>query len=410
MPGERFERFRPGRPDDIGAIAELARHSFPQRDRVGWEACLAENPMITADATWVAEDDGRIVGSCLLLRLTQWISGVRIPTMGLGLVSIAPTHRRTGVGGRMVRAGLRHARDRGDLASALYPFRVGYYGALGYGLAGEAHEYVVPPRALRDDETRARVRQVGSDGDRHAVREVYARAAARETGLLDRTERMWAHILGADDGTAVVYREADGRPTGYAIVRYRMDPPRALEVDERVWLTPAARAALLAWLGSMADQWERIVYRAHPDEHFELALTEPRLLERGGGWKLWFPSATLLRGPMFRLLDVRGALLARRYAHGSPLSVAFAVADPVLAENRTTVSIRIEDGRAAPAVAAQAAVRVTTDISTLSRVFIGDLRHSAAVASGVAAVEPEGAVGDLDAAFELPRPWTFDRF
>jgi predicted acetyltransferase len=51
----------------------------------------------------------------------------------------------------MVREAFRHSLERGDLASALYPFRVTFYERLGYGLAGEVLQYQLPPESLPDD-------------------------------------------------------------------------------------------------------------------------------------------------------------------------------------------------------------------------------------------------------------------
>ena len=58
-----------------------------------------------------------------------------------------------------------------DVASALFPFRAAFYDGLGYGLAGEAHQYQVPPMLLPDDKTeRKRVQLVDGDDDEAAMR------------------------------------------------------------------------------------------------------------------------------------------------------------------------------------------------------------------------------------------------
>lgn len=418
MPAERFETFRPARPDEIDEIATVVSHSFPapSRGRAWWRDYLSHGPHGGPEALWVAEEEGRIVASCLLLSLTQWVAGAALPLMGLGVVTTAPTHRRRGLAGRLIASGLRQARERGDLGSALYPFRIGYYSGLGYGLAGEAHQYMVPPTCLPDSpEERLRVRLVRTPEDRALLRKVYARGIRLQTGQVSRSEHAWGYVLDGDDRAAVLYVSAEGEPEGYAIVRYRADlpvPERFLDVEERLWLTPSARDGIYAWLSSMGDQWPNVAYRAHPDEPFGDRIAEPRLpLGTGAGWNLWFPSATLLRGPMFRLLNVPAALTRRNYARSDDLEVTLEVDDPQLPDNAGHWQLRIARGRATVEQGSGGgAGTLSLHVRALSRIFIGAITVSEALGQGAARLDRSRLARDLDAVFEVPRPWTFERF
>lgn len=413
------ETFRLARPDEVAEIAVLESHSFPSptRGREWWESFLGDGPHGGVESLWVGEEEGRLVAACQLFRLRQWIGGVALPVMGLGAVAIAPTHRRRGLAGRLLAAGFEHARARGDVASALYPFRISYYRGLGYGLAGEAHQFQFPPRALPDAPgERIRVNLARGDEDFAAMRAVYEDAARAWTGQFQRTERSWRKAWGGDDQCAVVYRGESGEAEGYAIVRYRADLPlttRFLEVEECVWLSPGARRGLYAWLASLGDQWREVVYRAHPDEGFAEWLQEPRLPPLSApGWGLWFPSATLLRGPMFRLLDVPGALRLRSLVGEPEVTLALTVDDAQLAPNRGPWRVRLRGGRmhVEPLGSGGVDASLTLSVEILSRVFIGALGFREAVAGGGAALDPPELTSLLDAAFAVPRPWTFDRF
>jgi predicted N-acetyltransferase YhbS len=278
------ETFRPARPDEIDDVARLEAHSFPAPDRghEWWEDFLLNGPHGGIEALWAAEERGRLVGACQLLWMRQWIGGVSMPVMGLGSVAIAPTHRKRGLATRLLIAGFEHARERGDVGSVLYPFRASFYEGLGYGLAGEAHQYQVPPSLLPDDkQERMRVRMVDGEDDEAAMRAIYREAAQRlQTGQLDRTERNWRQSWKRDDLAAVLYWGESGEAEGYAIVRYRADLPidrRFIELEERVWLSLPAQRGIYAWLSSLGDQWREVVYRAHPEEGFGDRLSEPRL-------------------------------------------------------------------------------------------------------------------------------------
>jgi predicted acetyltransferase len=411
-------RFRPGHADDVAAAARIVNHSFVGRSVAEFEALLADGPWSGVESLWIGEDDGRPAAVCQLHPLRQWIGGAALPVAGVGTVAVSPAHRRRGLAARMLESGLRFARERGDVATALYPFRVSYYAQLGYALVGEARQYRLAPQALPDAPAeRQRIRLVDGDDEERAMKAVYALGARRETGQLLRSEHSWQRVWGSDDRAAAVYYGDDGEPEAYAIVRTRADLPpteRFLEVEERMWLDAAGQRAIYAWLGSLGDQWRELVYRAHPDERFEERIAEPRLPQDSApGWNLWFPSATLLRGPMFRLLDVVGAFERRSLVPGArPVALRLHVEDRVLPENhgpwrvwmgRHSVEVEARDSGTVDA-------ELRTDIATLSRIYIGDLSASTAVALGAATIDREEVLPRLDSMLRLPRPWMFDRF
>lgn len=412
------ETFRLGRIEDAAPAARLITHSFVGRSAAEMEEHLVRGPWSGVESLWLAEEDGRLVAACQLHPLRQWIGGVAMAVAGVGTVAVAPTHRRRGLAGRMLAAGLQRAHERGDVATALYPFRAAYYAQLGYALVGEARQYRLAPYALPDaPEERARVRLVeGEEGER-AMKAVYAAAARRENGHLERTDRSWLRVWnGEPEQAAVVYYGESGDAEAYAIVRYRTDLPpaaRFLDVEERMWLTDAGQRALYGWLASLGDQWRELVYRAHPDELFDQRIAEPRLpAESAPGWRLWFPAATLMRGPMFRLLDVPGALHRRTLEPAEPVALRVEVRDALLPQNRGPWRVRMAEGgcevEAHEAGAADGTL--AADIGTISRLYIGDLAVGDAVRLGLATLDRPELAARLDAALRLPRPWMFDRF
>jgi predicted acetyltransferase len=412
------ETIRLGRLEDVGPAARLITHSFVGRTVAEMEDHLLRGPWSGVESLWVAEDAGRLAAACQLHPLRQWIGGVAMPVMGVGTVAVGPTYRRRGLAGRMLAAGLHHAYERGDIATALYPFRAAYYAQLGYALVGEARQYRLAPQALPDAPAdRARVRLVETDDDERAMKVVYAAAVRRQGGQLERTERSWQRVWsGEPDGAAVVHYTETGDPDAYAVVGYRTDArtgARYLDVEEQVWLSDEGQRAIYGWLASLGDQWQEILYRAHPDELFDQRIAEPRLPAGSApGWRLWFPAATLLRGPMFRLLDVPGALHRRTLARAEPVTLRIEVQDALLPQNRGPWRVQMADGGCAVDANGDGAADATlaTDIGTLSRIYIGDLAVSDAVRLGFATIDVPQVARRADAAFHLPRPWMFDRF
>jgi len=409
------ERFRFAREDELPHLATLVGHSFIGRTQEKLEEMLGRGPLGGLEVLWVGEEeDGRVTAACHLLRLEQYFGGSSLPMMGLALVAVSPARRRRGLARRLVAAGLRESRERGDALSALYPFRITFYEGLGYGLAGSADQFLIAPSQLPDAPERQRVELVEGEDGRAAVREVYDRWAPTQNGQLARADGNWRRVWDYASAAAL-YRGPDDAPEGYAILRYPADVPpadRSLEVEEQAWLTPGARRGIHAWLGSLGDQWSRIAYRAHPDEGFAEVVREPRLATGGAGWGLWFPSATRMAGPMLRLLDIDAAWRARAVTPHANLTIALEVTDDDVAENAGSWRFRLENGRVGVERSAADGVDLTLRLSirTLSRIYAGSLAPSVAVEHGLAEADRTDRLGVLDAALRTVRPWTFDRF
>jgi predicted acetyltransferase len=405
--------------DDVPVVARLLAHSFPAihaQPQEWWEQNLA-TPWYggTPETTLlVGELGGRIVAACQLHPMQQWIGGEAFAMCGIGSVGISPVHRRRHYGAALVTEALRIARERGDIVSALYPFRSTFYRNLGWGQADEAQQFHIEPQLLPDSPERVRVELLETDDARADALSLYGEWCRTQTGQLERNASLWSRICEERDQVLAGYRNEDGRLEGYALALYRTEvgsATRFLEVDELVWTTPAARRGLYGWLGSMGDQWRGVVLRALPSHRLADWISEPRL-PRGSApvWRLWAPAATLMMGTMFRLLHVERAWTQRRIERGgTAFSAIIDVADAQLPDNSGTWRLRFEDGR----VLVEKAARepdVRTDISTLSRIFIGALPASAAHTAGLLECSRTELLPRLDAVLALPEPWTFDRF
>jgi predicted acetyltransferase len=395
----------------------MIAHSFPGADRPpDWWRTQLERPVYGggADTLFIGTDGGRATAALQLHPLRQWIAGEKLACAGVGTVSIAPTHRRRGLGRQLMEAALHAARERGDVVSALYPFRMDFYQRLGYGQAGEALQYQVPPHTLPDAPERERVELLDTLDAQQQALALYNAWVVTQTGQLERGPHMWAQLCAPHDRALAGWRGESGQLEGYALVIYRSDLPsreRYLEVDELIWTTAAARRALYGWLGSLGDQWRQLVLRALPSQRLGDWLSEPRL-PRGAApsWRLWAPAATLLMGPMLRLLDVRTAWEGRRIEAGPALTVGLELADAQIPENAGRWRLTLDAGRVAVDRVGETELTLRTDIATLSRIFAGATSTSAALGAGLIECDRAERLPAIDAMLALPDPWTFDRF
>ena len=408
-------QYRFAQPDEIPNIARLVAHSFIGRSAEWWTEQLRDPPHGGGAETLLVGYDGkRAVAALQLHPLRQWVAGAVLRTAGVGSVSVSPTYRQRGIAGDLLKHALRAALERGDVASALYPFRKSFYQKSGYGLAGEAVQYLVGPEDLPASEDRRRVELLETDQELTEVQLLYTEWIKTQNGHIERTARDWARLTATADRGLVGYRNHEGELEGYAFVGYRGDlplPKRYLDVEELVWTTPEARAGLYGWLASMGDQWERIMVRGLRSHHLGDVIREPRLPPGYLPlWGLWVPSAIQLMGPMFRILDMKEAWGVRATTADSNLSVALHVEDKQIEENSGAWHLRIENGQARATPGTGGGVQLRLEISTLSRLFIGSLKPTVAHELGLLECDKPGELPALDAALALPEPWMFDRF
>lgn len=122
---------RQERPTDIEAREALLDLSFGQGRFDKTAERLREGRLPAKDLSFVAVEQGRIVGT---VRLWHVSTGTGLPALLLGPLAVAPSRRRHGVGTALVRRALRDARRHRHRALIL----VGdapYYGRFGFTAA-----------------------------------------------------------------------------------------------------------------------------------------------------------------------------------------------------------------------------------------------------------------------------------
>src|SRR3954465_6787186 len=110
---------------------------------------FAADGRITGDDVLIAERDGEAVGTATSYAMTMWARGQAFPCQGVAWVGTVKTQRRSGGGAsEIMRRTLDKARERGQVVSALMPFRASFYEHFGYGLVERQNIWTVPLAVL----------------------------------------------------------------------------------------------------------------------------------------------------------------------------------------------------------------------------------------------------------------------
>jgi predicted acetyltransferase len=352
VPGRRFQYngpmdivIRPVTPDEGDQFSGVMAVAFGETFTP--EEAADHDRWFEYDRSIGAFEGDRIVGTGGAYSMDLTLPGLTtIPIGGLTAISVLPTHRRRGILRSMIAYHFEETEGRGELVSGLGASESIIYGRFGYGLATSFADYEIDPRRglfARPTVTRGRLRLLEPEETAKIVPPLYDRYRRGQPGELSRPQAWWDVYArdpdwmrqGASRHYDVVYESDPGRVDGWVSYRVKTRWPSGLasnviRVRMLVGLTPEAEAALWRYLLDL-DLAGTIKLHDRPvDDPVRWRLADPRRLRvTDVGDHLWL-----------RLLDLPGALAARRYAVEGTLVLE--VTDPLRPRNQGR--FRLEGG------------------------------------------------------------------
>lgn len=380
--------------------AETSFSSTAKDDEI--EAFL---PVIEVDRSFAAVDGSRIVGTSAAITFRMMVpGGARIPTAGVTMVGVHPTHRRRGINTRMMRAILDQAADRGEPLAALFASEGGIYGRFGYGLAGLLGEMKAESARtafVRGYEPRGRVELLSKEDALPVIDRVYD--AALRPGGVERNEVLRDQIfsiVGEEKDRAWMYAvhlDEKDEADAYAVYWVKHDwtrsiPAGTLNLTECVASTPSGYADIWRYLFDVdlvatVEAWNRPV-----DEPLLHLLREPRRLGFSVSDGLWL-----------RLVDVVAALEARRYSADG--RVVIRIDDPFRPDTSGTYEL-IAEGGAGRSARTDADPDLSGSVNVLGATYLGGASFRQLAWAGQVIEHSAGALDRADAMFaSTPAPW-----
>ena len=301
--------------------------------------------------------------------------GALLPFGGVTAVATRPTHRRRGVLTAIMRRLHDQAAERGELISALWAAESRIYRRFGYGVAIEGCDLKIErahARLLDERSPAGRLRQVGGDEARAVFPGIYTRATKGIPGTLSRRDLDWDMYFydpehwrdGATAFRYVVY-EDHGRPSGYVLYRQKEEWDGNLARSEvRIGDLQAVdgEAYRALWRYCFGIDLVHLVKARtrRLREPLALLLEDPRHLQGSRSDRIWL-----------RLIDVAGALAARRY--GASGELVLEVIDDFTPQAGGRFLLRGgPDG--AECTRTRRSAQVTMALADLAAAYLGDAR------------------------------------
>jgi predicted acetyltransferase len=428
-------RLRWAAENDLDVVADTramcyaaARDEFPRyRERI------QRFNQVHPSEFLLAERKGRPVGTLTSLPFAMWIRGTAVPCQGIAFVGTIKTERRRSVGTAhrsiggepsiaaessrsetnpaiatsLMHEALRRARERGDVVSALMPFRASFYEHFGYGLAERRCDWTIPLTILPHGDT-AGFRYM-EDADRPAVLECRQRVAEAGQCDLQRPASWWDHYFSkAAEGWIIIDRPEDsGAAQSWMYVRNEAPTTGrdTLRVVDIHYDSISALRRQLSFLATLRDQYLAVILPAPLDLPLHLMLRETQLPHRP------VPHATaetrVYTRMQLRILDHLKFVNSLRTRPSSEGRASIAIHEPEGPVSKLTIE---SGGGRLSANATDAAPDVECDARTWASIAAGDLPATLASANGLIDVTNVRALSILNTLADGPLPFCRDYF
>src|SRR3954452_9217935 len=135
---------------DRVAQTRLYCYSPAAKDLEAYQKRIRADQRVKTGDFLLAERDGVAVGTTTSISFAMWVRGARLACQGVAWVGTIKTQRGSGRAGgekgiasQLLNETVRKGRERGEVVSALMPFRSSYYEHFGYGMVERRNEWTV---------------------------------------------------------------------------------------------------------------------------------------------------------------------------------------------------------------------------------------------------------------------------
>jgi predicted acetyltransferase len=391
-------------PQEIPIVADIQARAFRFPVERYLEAYNGSGRVDHTALRLLENEAGQPVAALNVFTRPVSLNGGEVDAGLVASVAVPPEERRRGYAGRLMAGVLDELHGQQTPLSLLFPFSVGFYRGLGYGLANFTWFMELAPRLLPDYPERLQVRRAGPD-DEAALRACHeqARRLPQNNGWPGRGDWEWRNKVAKLEHEKAVF-VVDGQVEGYLVYTLTWSPAAApAKVLEWVWTTERAWRGLAGFLAALGEQATTVSYNAPQGSPLLYALPEPYDRGQGPAEFTFSPAARLVNGFMLRVVHLPAALAVRRYPSHVNTEFVLQVEDPQLPANSRPLHVRIADG-AAVVQPAFAHPHIRCAMATWSQLYAGVM--SAEQARTVGALHGDDALCVVLTAAFAAAPWS----
>jgi predicted acetyltransferase len=359
-------------------------------------------------------DDSTLDPTMPVATVSSWTVDMTVPgrrtveAWAISSVTVAPTHRRTGIARALLEGELRTAHRRGIPMATLTVSESTIYGRFGFAPAAFAANLDIDTKRAKwtGPTPSGRVNFISTARFRTEVAAMHERVRLDSPGQIPAWDLRWDQLAGlADDDKSkgadlrsVRYDDADGQPRGVAL--YRVSENEGDFTEHTLTLlhlsheTDDAYHALWRFLLEMDLVRSLKAQHRSVDEPVVWSLSDRRGVSQSTWDHLWL-----------RILDVPAALEARTYAREARCvlrvhdDLGFASGSYLLEVDAAGIA------HVTPGSDADDGSAVVLPVTSLSALYLGGVSASTLAAAGLLAGSPE-SISILDSVFHSTRaPW-----
>lgn len=396
--------YRPITPNEIPIVADIQARAFRFPAERYLEAYSGTGRVDHTALRLLSNDQGQPVAALNVFVRPVSLNGGEVDAGLIASVATPPEERRRGYARRLMAGLLDELYSQQTPLSLLFPFSVGFYRTLGYGLANFSWYMELAPRLLPDYAERLHVRRAGPE-DEAALRACHAQARRlpQNNGWPGRGDWEWRNKVSKPEHEKALF-VVDGWVEGYLVYTLTWSTAATpVKVVEWVWTTERAWRGLAGFLAALGEQATSVSYNAPQGSPLLWSLPEPYDRKEGAAEFTFFPAARLVNGFMLRVVHLPAALAARRYPVHVNAEFTVQVEDPQLPANRAPLRVSIANG-AATVQPTTASPQVQCDIAAWSQIYAGAM--TAEQARTVGSLHGDDATCAALAAAFAAAPWS----
>lgn len=354
-------RIRFVKKDDYDRVIQLNTYCFPWLNDFRENVRVFLEKYIPEDAILGYYDESNILNAMLfILPFEIYIYGSIFNMGGIASVASMPEGRHGGRVAELLRTSLRVMKERGQTVSMLGPFSYEFYRKYGWELGFDRMNYTIPAENLDGFNKKVGSIRPFKEEDLDVLNSIYTEYAKKHNCCAVRNKVLWTDFVLQDPYgrnqpryTYIWFNDKEV-PRGYII--YHIKDGR-MTIIEMVYLDQEAKEGLLWFLFAHQAQIKEVYWSTASDERLHLDFPNPRIKMELSPWM------------MFRVVDVKGALLNRKYSEATDLHFSISISDPNAEWNNKNFTVSIKDGNIEVEESNYGELSCT--IQTFSQIFTG---------------------------------------